>query len=621
MPLYSSYDLQKELSLEIGVHVSSEHPWKTVKKELLEEYLTESTVETENLRAKLSLFDDNDSVLLVCYFCQPGQDSADQEDGVFIVYDEIESILIATELIKKLEIWKRFKIKRALHKKPSRTILAARSDAIPKVPPRPRISVEIQTSQSLIQRVATLSFRTSCDCRDGYLELRPLQSETFYNVHRRRIDKGIQSAAQRVDCDQQTDPTFPTNAHSQYQYEVLNEGQNFEEDNTRTVEEEGAAVCVSGQEEGHGGDAEKHELLEEEIDDDDNEETETSHSVDVSRPPKPTPSKSIRELVRTLEFNQIDMYQIEYELIGHREIPKFKVPFLEEVFCFADIQRTVNRHVANIEWHPKYPGLFVATYTWQTLSTLVPAKVVDPKVDAINTIILQPNYVFMWSFKQALDYLLSFESPREVATISFHPLDPNILIGGLVNGQVIIWDLTDLLESGRGAADNSSPYRDDMRKFLKWTQHSFRKDVVKRSAISCLEFSQTDRITRIQWLSGNVYLTSEGDIKEVLSEGKEDQQHHRYFATSSMDGTVAFWNLTDGSIPEDKVVIVAPEKMSNKGKAINVKKRVPTPVVEKAPVKSKYAHFDGKFRPQFVVVMQEPVSSFGFNLTRLDKLV
>jgi WD40 repeat protein len=39
-----------------------------------------------------------------------------------------------------------------------------------------------------------------------------------------------------------------------------------------------------------------------------------------------------------------------------------------------------------------------------------------------------------------LAYVL--ETPIEVTTIEFHPENPNVLVGGCINGQVIVWDLS-----------------------------------------------------------------------------------------------------------------------------------------------------------------------------------
>ena len=39
-----------------------------------------------------------------------------------------------------------------------------------------------------------------------------------------------------------------------------------------------------------------------------------------------------------------------------------------------------------------------------------------------------------------MNYLL--ETPIEVTTIEFHPENPNLLIGGCLNGLIVVWDIT-----------------------------------------------------------------------------------------------------------------------------------------------------------------------------------
>lgn len=42
----------------------------------------------------------------------------------------------------------------------------------------------------------------------------------------------------------------------------------------------------------------------------------------------------------------------------------------------------------------------------------------------------------------SLNYVL--ETPVEISCIEFHPKNPNVLIGGCINGQIIVWDLSSI---------------------------------------------------------------------------------------------------------------------------------------------------------------------------------
>lgn len=38
------------------------------------------------------------------------------------------------------------------------------------------------------------------------------------------------------------------------------------------------------------------------------------------------------------------------------------------------------------------------------------------------------------------------ESPEEIFCVEFNPIDGNIVVGGLVNGQICIWDIKEKLD-------------------------------------------------------------------------------------------------------------------------------------------------------------------------------
>ncbi len=54
------------------------------------------------------------------------------------------------------------------------------------------------------------------------------------------------------------------------------------------------------------------------------------------------------------------------------------------------------------------------------------------------------SHVLIMNFSDAhiitLNYVL--ETPIEISTIEFHPDNPNVIIGGCISGQIIVWDLT-----------------------------------------------------------------------------------------------------------------------------------------------------------------------------------
>lgn len=53
------------------------------------------------------------------------------------------------------------------------------------------------------------------------------------------------------------------------------------------------------------------------------------------------------------------------------------------------------------------------------------------------------SFILFWNYEDlhAIDPLLILTSPLEILTFEFNPKDPNIVIAGTINGQIIMWDL------------------------------------------------------------------------------------------------------------------------------------------------------------------------------------
>lgn len=54
------------------------------------------------------------------------------------------------------------------------------------------------------------------------------------------------------------------------------------------------------------------------------------------------------------------------------------------------------------------------------------------------------SHVLIMNFSDAhiITLIYVLETPIEISAIEFHPENPNILIGGTISGQLLLWDLT-----------------------------------------------------------------------------------------------------------------------------------------------------------------------------------
>ncbi|KAJ3219382.1 WD repeat-containing protein 63 [Dinochytrium kinnereticum] len=116
---------------------------------------------------------------------------------------------------------------------------------------------------------------------------------------------------------------------------------------------------------------------------------------------------------------------------------------------------------------------------------------------------LQPN-----------DHKLILEAPDDVLCFKFNPSDPNIIAGGCVNGEILIWDITeyqDKLKSNKkpksaDSRSNGQPGSNDINgRGDRNTESSI--PVVKSIASSSIEFSHRMPITDMQWLLRSLELS------------------------------------------------------------------------------------------------------------------
>lgn len=394
--------------MEVGVNLSAENPWKQISKKFLDDHLSTDTYEMSVLKEKLKEIDE-DPTLLIGY----APHLSDENRDTFIIYLDEITCKEASEIIKRLEACERRKINKSIVKypRPYQSMGSEVSvDSYVSVKRTNIVDIELQSVYPMRYSQVSFSYRFSEDARDGYAELLPDSKVRFENVHRKMVDRAIQSGATKVTEEQQTDPTFPTNAWSQYLYEL-------EEPETKADDSE---TIVSSE-----------DKKEEEISFITRKKKE--EVVVTVTPEEPVVSQEVENLLQTLEFNQVDMYRDDYKFIGKQEVVKYATPFLEELCCFANIPKCRGRHIIAMDWHPEMSGVCVAAYGYNLKTKKIQKGDV---VDVVKRAIIDTNPMLIWSFDDPLYPKLELEAMREISCISFCPYDGNIIVAGTSNGQV-----------------------------------------------------------------------------------------------------------------------------------------------------------------------------------------
>lgn len=210
---------QRALKLQVGVHISEENPWKQIRKKLLLDCIPDEAASPDIIEFRIKLNDVDDDAFVLVGFAAAITDI--ENTNTFLLYADPESTKECVTLIQRLEAFERQRVNKTIFKYPRRwQSLGSEIEVDLQVETKPidKVEVEIQRLCTSNRAPEQLSFRFAEDVRDGYVEL---VSKTKYDVvMRNTVSVAVQSAAQRIESEQQTDPTFPANAWAQYSYEL-----------------------------------------------------------------------------------------------------------------------------------------------------------------------------------------------------------------------------------------------------------------------------------------------------------------------------------------------------------------------------------------------------------------
>ncbi|KAH8270215.1 hypothetical protein KR018_005957, partial [Drosophila ironensis] len=517
--------VQKLLKIEVGINVTQEFPWKQVLFKDLRDVLFEELENASDLTKKCKGFNSEHYVLIgFCPLLTEAEEDPPEGDP-FIFYSSVRESKLAMGIIQNMEHFERWRMQRRLRKKPRRWVSLGTEDEMTILVEHFKdepIDVEIQSVYPIqMPRHVAFDYRMTRDVRDGVIELLPNENIKWDNVTKKRVTVAVQSAPATVQREQQTNPTFPSNAWSQYLYEI--DDDDLELDESEVDEEE------------------------------EKKKAQTKGPVVVVPKPPPEMSSQIQLLLNTLDFNQIDSYRDDYMLISTRPVVQYTNPYLQEFLCFANISKSNKRFVAGFDWYPNLSGLIAVSYAFSTPATINEAS---NRVDYVQRAVLEPNPVLLWSFSDNLNYKLEFEAPIETCQLTFCPSNGNVLIGGSRNGQVVIWDLQgrcERLEEEEYLTSAQAKYRDKIGEYLNWTI-DLEDDLITPATISPLDLSPKGQITSFHWLGRSVYLNSFGKVFN----DPNVHNPHTFFVTTAFDGTVSFWNLDGGDAKGQK------DKMRNR---------------------------------------------------------
>ncbi|NXO55864.1 WDR63 protein, partial [Aramus guarauna] len=213
--------------------------------------------------------------------------------------------------------------------------------------------------------------------------------------------------------------------------------------------------------------------------------------------------------------------------------------YLKAYQSFTDLRYLKDRTISCICWHPTIYGI-IAVSARKRLSH-------EEQVNLSDTSLLQQSVILFWSFFVPLHPQLILECPEDVYCFQFSPRDPNIIVGGCINGQVVLWDISqheEKLQNAKPVADEITMTAVNMVNApilnILYTEPS----LVRYCAVSSIQYCHKKTVTDIHWLPDYF----EDNRMGATFENREEIRMQ--LVTCSPDCSILFWDVPATKLPE-----------------------------------------------------------------------
>lgn len=255
-------------------------------------------------------------------------------------------------------------------------------------------------------------------------------------------------------------------------------------------------------------------------------------------------------LQHALRFNNVaNIFQDNYKDLGDEDVvfERSTLTGLQELQSFTSIRRSKDKSASAIDWHPTFKGVLAvscvrkSTFNERQEITAIPRE--------------NQSCVLIWNVKDPIHPQLLLELPDDIVCFKFNPEEPHIAAGGCLNGQIVLWDLseyTDYLcgrklsirDSGESRSLDKNQSNVTGNQILhKGSEFKGVKDAVdmphvQYSVTSSIEHGHKSVVTDLCWLPKAAELKGPGGEICLGSE-----MGHMQLASVSLDGNLLFWDM------------------------------------------------------------------------------
>ncbi|XP_031139846.1 WD repeat-containing protein 63 isoform X1 [Sander lucioperca] len=200
--------------------------------------------------------------------------------------------------------------------------------------------------------------------------------------------------------------------------------------------------------------------------------------------------------------------------------------------AFTDQKYTKDKKICSINWHPTIYGVIAVALT-------------EKKEEQLNKSVVRASFILFYTFSDPSNPQLLLECPDDIFAFEFCPSDPNIIVGGCINGQVVLWDIsahvTRLQGTQPGKKVSVNTDACDFHQDLDDNKEN-KTPIVHYCAVSALESSHKAPITDVQWLPTTFEVTRMGlPVENMYNISAQ-------VVTCSPDCTIMFWDVRVSSL-------------------------------------------------------------------------
>ncbi|XP_049588016.1 dynein axonemal intermediate chain 3 isoform X2 [Syngnathus scovelli] len=205
--------------------------------------------------------------------------------------------------------------------------------------------------------------------------------------------------------------------------------------------------------------------------------------------------------------------------------------------AFSDPNYCPGKEIICMHWHPTIPSVMAVAMREKKKQQLIKST--------------GPLIVF-YSFSDPTHAKILLECPDNILAFEFCPSDPNIIVGGCVNGQVVLWEISAHVARLHPVQHGHHKHHSVKTDTLGFEDKKDNKaPLVRYSAMSGVENSHKAPITDVHWLPQSFEVTAQG----VPVENKSNLSVQ--LITCSPDSTLMFWDIrmprqVRQTIPEKK---------------------------------------------------------------------